>query len=110
MAGLLPEGPEQRLPQRVRLGDFVMNVTYERPAAAQGAGQQNPGVQTSPISQSPTVLSGGLVIAIGPGEFVFAGTGMTVTFEAETPAIHWLAYFPFMKVSMRMVNGMRVDD
>jgi beta-galactosidase GanA len=84
MAGLLPEGPEQRLPQQLRLGDYILNVTFER-QLAQPAGPQNPGVQTSAGSQSSTVLSGGLVIATGPNEFVFAGTGLTVTFEVETP-------------------------
>jgi beta-galactosidase GanA len=63
MAGLLPEGAEQRLPLRLRLGNYVLNVSYER----------------------PPVLSGGLVISTGPDEFVFAGTGVTVTFEADTP-------------------------
>ena len=66
MAGLLPEGPEQRLPQQLRLGGYVLNITYERPS-----------------EQNPSVLSGGLVISIGPDEFVFAGTNITVTFEAE---------------------------
>jgi hypothetical protein len=73
MAGLLPEGAEQRLPQQVRLGNYTLNITYERPTATPAA--QN--------LQSPPVLSGGLVIASGPDEFVFAGTGITVTFEAE---------------------------
>jgi beta-galactosidase GanA len=70
MAGLLPEGAEQRLPQQLRLGDYILNVTYERPASPAVA--QN-------------VLSGGLVIATGKDEFVFAGTNITVTFEAATP-------------------------
>jgi beta-galactosidase GanA len=73
MAGLLPEGPEQRLPQQLRLGDYSLNITYER--APQVPGAQN--------VQTPTVISGGLVIALGPDEFLFAGTGMTVTFEAN---------------------------
>lgn len=63
MTGLLPEGAEQRLPLRLRLGNYVLNVSYERPPA----------------------LSGGLVISTGPDEFVVAGTGVTVTFEADTP-------------------------
>ncbi len=75
MAGLLSGGVEQRLPQQLRLGDYILNITYERPAQSPIA--QNP--------QTPAVISGGLVIAIGPDEFVFAGTGITVTFEAGTP-------------------------
>jgi beta-galactosidase GanA len=68
MAGLLSEGPEQRLPQQLRLGDYILNVTFDRPTP-----------------QNPNVLSGGLVIAVGPGEYVFAGTGLTVTFETDKP-------------------------
>jgi beta-galactosidase GanA len=75
MAGLLPEGAEQRLPQQLRLGDYLLNVTYERPAPTP-AGQN---------SQSQNPISGGLVIAVGPDEFIFAGTAMSVTFEAATP-------------------------
>lgn len=74
MAGLLPEGAEQRLPQQLRLGDYILNITYERPAPTAG---QNP--------QSQNVISGGLVIALGADEFLFAGTAMTVTFETATP-------------------------
>ena len=73
MAGLLPEGPEQRLPQQLRLGDYTMNITYDRPL-------QVPAAQNA---QTPPVISGGLVIALGPDEFLFGGTGLTVTFEAN---------------------------
>lgn len=65
MAGLLPEGAEQRLPQQLRLGNYILNVSFDRP--------------TSPTRG---LLSGGLVIAAGPDEYVVAGTGLTVTFEA----------------------------
>jgi beta-galactosidase GanA len=74
MAGLLPEGAEQRLPQQLRLGDYILNITYERPTPAPAG--QNPPPQN--------VISGGLVISIGADEFIFAGTAMTVTFEAAT--------------------------
>src|SRR6267142_5390432 len=59
---------EQRLPQQLRFGDYVLNVTYERPS-----------------NQTPNVLSGGLVVAIGMDEFIFAGTGLTVTCETDKP-------------------------
>ncbi|HEY6806371.1 MAG TPA: DUF5597 domain-containing protein [Pyrinomonadaceae bacterium] len=84
MAGLLPEGAEQRLPQQLRLGGYILNVTYERPTQNPQAAQ-NPGVPSGTSAQSANVLSGGLVIASAPDEFVFAGTGLTVTFEVETP-------------------------
>jgi hypothetical protein len=65
MAGFLPEGPEQRAPLKLKLNGYTLNVTYERPAAA-------------PASDT---AAGGLAIAIGPDEFIFAGTGLTITFE-----------------------------
>lgn len=65
MAGFLPEGPEQRLPQQLKLGNDVLNVSFDRPTVP-----------------SQSVLSGGLVISTGPDEYVFAGTGLTVTFDA----------------------------
>ena len=72
MAGLLPETVEpQRQPQQVRLGGYTLNVTYERPS----------GQSTQPTD----VPSGGLVIVTGPDEFVFAGMGLVITFEAATP-------------------------
>lgn len=65
MAGLLIESAEQRVPQQVRLGGFTLNVTYERPTA--------------------DAVSGGLAIAVGQDEFLFAGAGLVVTFDADTP-------------------------
>jgi beta-galactosidase GanA len=71
MVGFLPEGAEQRAPQRARLGGYTLNVTYERPPT-QGA-------------QVSEAVSGGLAIATGPDEFIFAGTGLVATFEADAP-------------------------
>jgi beta-galactosidase GanA len=74
MVGLLPESAEQRVPQKVQLGGYTLNVTYERPAPqtpAQGA-------------ETSVPLSGGLAIALAPDEFIFAGTGLVITFEANT--------------------------
>ena len=86
MAGLLSEGPEQRQPQQLRFGSYLLNVTFDRPTPLTGGALQNPGVgQTQSALQSPNVLSGGLVIATGDGEYVFAGTGLTITFEANNP-------------------------
>lgn len=73
MAGLLAEGTEpQRVPQRVRLNGYALNVTYERPSSA-------------PPAQANDTPSGGLVIATGPDEFIIAGTGLVVVFEADSP-------------------------
>lgn len=73
MVGFLTESAEQRVPQQMRLGGYTLNVTYERPVA--------PGAQTS------EAISGGLAVAVGPDEFVFAGTGLVVTFDANTPGL-----------------------
>ncbi|HEU4386836.1 MAG TPA: DUF5597 domain-containing protein [Blastocatellia bacterium] len=75
MAGLLPEGPEQRAPLQVRLNGYTLNVTYERPSQP----------SSPPGSRPAEGLSGGIVIAVGPDEFVFAGIGLTVTFETQAP-------------------------
>ena len=74
MVGLLPEGAEQRVPQKARLGSYTLNVTFERPTPS-----------TSQSAQTPDAISGGLVISDGPDEFIFAGTGLIITFETETP-------------------------
>lgn len=102
MAGLLPEVAEQRLPQQLRLGDYILNVTYERPT--QSAAAQNP--------QTPAMISGGLVIATGRDEFVFAGTGLTVTFETETqgaPNVGILAAQEGRHVNGQWLPGRRLN-
>jgi beta-galactosidase GanA len=79
MAGLLPEISEQPQPQQVTLGAYVVRVTYERlapPSLAEGGAG---GATPAPPTAAPRP-AGGLVVAIGPDEFLFAGTGVTVTF------------------------------
>lgn len=95
MAGLLPEGPEQRLPLQLRLGDYVLNVTYDRPTP-----------------QSPNVLSGGLVMSLGPDEFLFAGTGLTITFEtekADNPIVGLLSVDEGRYVNGQWLQGRRLN-
>jgi hypothetical protein len=81
-AGLLPPAPEtQREPQRLRLNGYVLDVVYERqplPSLADGV----PAGAAPPPAPMP---AGGLVIASGPDEFVFAGVGFRVTFTPDTP-------------------------
>ena len=84
MAAVLPEGPEQRAPQRVSLGAYTLNVTYERDRPASYPGQ-NPGSNLGQNAQA-SGIAGGLIIAIAPDEFVIAGTGMVVTFETAPPS------------------------
>jgi hypothetical protein len=77
MAGLLPPGPPQPQPQALRLGGCVLHVTYERAAPAALADGL-----VGATAVAPPLPAGGLVIATGPDEFIFAGTGLTVTFES----------------------------
>ncbi len=84
MRGLLPPTPaEQRAPHRLRLNEVILEVTYERttaPALADGV------INESGDARGTARLpAGGLVIATGPDEFVFAGTGARVTFHSENP-------------------------
>lgn len=72
VAGLLSEGTEQRQAQRLVMNGYVLYVNYDKPATP----------------EAPAPLSGGLVIASGPDEFYFAGTGMTITFEPDLPGPH----------------------
>lgn len=78
MAGLLPEINPQPQPQELSLGGYLLRVVYERqspPSIADGA--------TAAPAPAEAWPAGGLVIASGPGEFLFAGIGITVTFAAE---------------------------
>ena len=83
MVGILPEGPEQRQPQQIWLGGYVIHVAFERglgPSLADGA-------LNSPGAANARVLpSGGLIIATGPDEFLLAGTGITATFALRNRA------------------------
>ena len=79
-AGLLSEGAEQRQPQQVRLGGYVLSATFERGAPQSLAD----GVVAGAGAAGPPPPSGGLVLATGPDELVVAGTAVTLTFAATT--------------------------
>jgi beta-galactosidase GanA len=79
IAGLMSEGPEQRQPQQVHLGGYTLSVAFEQqPPAALADGVVAP---TGPVSSTP---SGGVAITTGLDEFIIAGTGITVTFQARS--------------------------
>ncbi|HZJ42985.1 MAG TPA: DUF5597 domain-containing protein [Pyrinomonadaceae bacterium] len=95
MAGLLPEGPEQRQPQQLRLGNQVLYVGFDKPT-----------------NEHERVLSGGLVIALGPDEYLFAGTGLTITFETAgtgDPLVGLLAVDEGKYVDGQWVAGRRLN-
>jgi hypothetical protein len=80
MAGLLSEGPEQRQPQEVRLGGYVLRAVFER-----GAPPAADGVVPGDRPAGPPPPSGGLVLARAPDEFIVGGTAVTVTFGSSGP-------------------------
>ena len=77
-AGLLSEGPEQRQPQQVRLGGYVLAATFERGTPQSLAH----GVVTTGAAAGSPPPSGGLVLSTGPDELVIAGTAVTMTFAS----------------------------
>jgi beta-galactosidase GanA len=81
MAGLISEGPEQRQPQQVWLGGYVLHVSFERAAPVATA----EGLVSAGGPGPAGVPAGGLVIATGPDEFLIGGTGLTTTFQVREP-------------------------
>jgi beta-galactosidase GanA len=83
-AGLLLEHPDNRQPQQVRLGGWVLNATFERVAPPSLADGAIAPAGTGP-GTAPTLPAGGLVIAWAPDEFLVAGIGVTLTFASSEP-------------------------
>jgi hypothetical protein len=82
MAGLIQEHPDSRQPQQLRINRYVLNASFERgsgPALADGG--------AAPGAASVSWPAGGLVIATGADEFLFAGIGVTVTFATDEPGV-----------------------
>jgi hypothetical protein len=79
MAGLLSEGPEQRQPQEVRFGEYVLRAAFEQGASPALADGVVPGDRP----KGPPPPSGGLVLATAPDEFIVGGTAVTVTFTSS---------------------------
>jgi beta-galactosidase GanA len=79
MVGVAPDVSfdKSRVPttQRVKLGEYALNVTFERPAEPVDVPGLDPG-------QS---LAGGLIIAERANEYLIAGTGLVITFAPNSP-------------------------
>ncbi len=73
MAGVRPivafDGTVDESPQNVRLGDFTLHVDFVDP--------------WTPREQQTIAAHGGLIIQLGPEEYLVAGRGLTVTFSAD---------------------------
>ena len=73
MAGVLLDKDNQK--QKVVLGEYVLMVSHDYTWGwSAGAGQSG---------QWPP--AGGIIISVGPDEYVIAGTGIIVTFEPSAP-------------------------
>jgi beta-galactosidase GanA len=99
MAGVRPpvsfEGVVDDTPQEVRLGDYVLRVEFLDPFG--------------PLEQK-LESHGGLIIQLGPDEYLVAGRGITVTFSAAgaTAGIESIwegAYVDGRWVRGRLLNG-----
>ncbi len=84
-AGFLQESIESKQPLQVRQGDWVMRVSFERAAPPQLAdglavviGTENSALAAG--GRAGSAPAGGLMIALGDDEFLFAGIGITITF------------------------------
>jgi beta-galactosidase GanA len=84
-AGFLQESVETKQPQQVRAGNWLLHASFERAAPPQLAdglavviGTENSALAAGGRPGSAPV--GGLMIALGDDEFLFAGIGLTITF------------------------------
>ncbi|EDY85082.1 Beta-galactosidase family [Verrucomicrobiia bacterium DG1235] len=80
MRGFLQISDQQRAPKQIRLGDYEMHVKFEYarpPSLADGVINES-----GDVSRGPRVPAGGLVIQTGEDEFIFAGIGITITFDS----------------------------
>ena len=69
-------------PQIVKLGDYTLNITFGVPAGGRGSrGLGGPAASSAAPNASPARF----VICCGPGEYVFVGGPMSVTFTPNAP-------------------------
>jgi beta-galactosidase GanA len=78
MVGVLPDvafdGTTKEEQQHVRLGGYTLNVTFEK---------RNPWAPAERASRLPRP-TGGIIISVGEGEYVIAGTGLVITFTSSS--------------------------
>lgn len=90
MAGFLQESVESKQPQQVRMRKWIMRASFERAAPPQLAdglavviGTENSALAAG--GRAGSAPAGGLMIALGDDEFLFAGIGLTITFASTEP-------------------------
>jgi beta-galactosidase GanA len=84
-AGFLQESVETKQPQQIRMGAWTIRAAFERAAPPQLAdglavvvGADNSALAAG--GRAGAAPAGGLMIALGDDEFLFAGIGLTITF------------------------------
>ncbi len=74
MTGVTPavafDGAVNDAKKKIRLGDYTLTVTFE---------MKNPYDDSA-----PSFHPGGIVISLGPDEYIIAGTGLVVTFDSNS--------------------------
>jgi hypothetical protein len=119
-------------PQTLKLGDYTLTVTYGAPAAGRGArgarggagttsqptppaSSTAPSASQSTAAASPAPSTGSparFVICTAPGEYLFVGGPMTVTFAPDNPAAGTTQLASFdesIYVDGRWVPGRRLN-
>ena len=95
-AGFLQESLDSKQPQQVRLGGWTIFATFERTSAAALAdgisiavGAENTTMSVAGGANRPATMlpAGGLAISLGQDEFIFAGTGLVLTFSPKEPGV-----------------------
>jgi beta-galactosidase GanA len=88
--GFLQEAVENSQPLQQRLGRWTINAAFERNAPPQLAdglavviGSENSALAAD--RRNGATPAGGLAIALGEDEFLFAGIGLTLTFASTEP-------------------------
>jgi hypothetical protein len=77
MAGVIAIADEP--PQKIALGNYVLEVSYTRP-------RRPPAPPATPAPSRPPDRAGALFIAVGPDEYITAGSGpVDVSFSPNTP-------------------------
>jgi len=86
-AGFLQESLESKQPQQIQFGRWIIRAAFERSAPPQLAdglavviGTENSALAAG--GRAGATPAGGLMIALGEDEFLFAGIGLTVTFAS----------------------------
>ena len=108
MIAFLEDTDSNSPPQTVKLGDYTLNITYGMPAMGGRGGRGFGPVGSSTSNVSPARF----VICCGPGEYVFVGGPMSVTFTPNVPnaGTNLLGSFDeSMFVDGRWVPGRRLN-